>query len=288
MQFHTNLMIEYYSSFQLPDEENTVKTESNDTKNLRKEYYKLLDRYEQIETKIHSNTKEKAVNAVAMHKITEAEQTRELIKSRLKQLGHVMLVQQQDTTSALINNSMQFIMETMKQAHHTYNDGLVHASQQLLWVNEAEEKLIKAKEELEINQAAIDARVVEMGSDKWFDQIIKKKAQKDQDISLAKSPVIHIAISEGALEMMRTVLDNNPEYLDMQDRNGWTPLHVACHKGYPELTKELLSRGAEVDTMTENGDIALHFACSRGHVEIAEMLLEVYEDNEIDNPNRLV
>lgn len=288
MTSQTNLMIDYYSSFLIPNEEDSTKNEqvSGQSKSLKKEYYKLLNRYEQFDTKIHATTKEKAVTAVAMHKLTEAEQTRELIKSRLKQLGNLMLVQQQQSTGMIILNSLEFICETMKSQHRSYSEGLINASKQMEWINDAEEKLTQNKQELEGKQKSIEIRVMELGTDKWFNQIIKKKEKKDEDLSLAKSPVIHITTSKGALDMVKTLLDNHPEYLDMQDPQGWVPLHVACHKGHVDITKELLARGASVNILNDSGDTAMHVACSRGNIECVENLLSHYL--VLDNPNKYV
>ena len=51
------------------------------------------------------------------------------------------------------------------------------------------------------------------------------------------------------------------------------PLHLACLKGYMEITKALVSGGANVEESDGRGSAtAFHYACVGGHMEIVKYL----------------
>ncbi|MBI5562241.1 MAG: ankyrin repeat domain-containing protein [Deltaproteobacteria bacterium] len=58
------------------------------------------------------------------------------------------------------------------------------------------------------------------------------------------------------------------------DRNGFTALHVAAGKGYPEVVAFLLEHGADVNARDRNRWTPLHSAAGFGHTETALVLIE--------------
>ncbi len=70
---------------------------------------------------------------------------------------------------------------------------------------------------------------------------------------------------------------NHPLYWspEWRESESFPPLHTACDKGYLEIVKELVSRGAD----TSRGDgrygrTPLHCACVSGHTEVVMYLCE--------------
>jgi ankyrin repeat protein len=53
---------------------------------------------------------------------------------------------------------------------------------------------------------------------------------------------------------------------------GWTPLMKAADKGFMDIVRLLLSRGADVEVKVGNGDTAEDMARKNGHTEVAEIL----------------
>lgn len=62
--------------------------------------------------------------------------------------------------------------------------------------------------------------------------------------------------------------------LNKKNKNGETPLHVACIKGDIEKVREFLTGGAEPNTQDNNGWTPLHEAVQNKHDIIARLLLE--------------
>ena len=55
--------------------------------------------------------------------------------------------------------------------------------------------------------------------------------------------------------------------MNVQDYQGWTPLHVACFIGHSEVIKVLLRNGALVDVRDNEGRLPLDVAIVHSHVE---------------------
>ncbi|TKY89865.1 hypothetical protein EX895_001162 [Sporisorium graminicola] len=53
-----------------------------------------------------------------------------------------------------------------------------------------------------------------------------------------------------------------------------TALHLACIRGYDDVTRQLLDLGADVDLQDRAGNTALHFASAWGHLSLVQLLIE--------------
>ena len=62
--------------------------------------------------------------------------------------------------------------------------------------------------------------------------------------------------------------------LDNGADNGWTPLVIACAKGYYNIVRDLLKTQVNIDHQTSIGTTALHLSCQYGHENIVRHLLE--------------
>lgn len=59
------------------------------------------------------------------------------------------------------------------------------------------------------------------------------------------------AVAQENVEMIELLLKHGAN-LNVQDNEGWTPLHAVCQYGFPEVVKLLLSKNA--DTLVTNFD----------------------------------
>jgi len=75
----------------------------------------------------------------------------------------------------------------------------------------------------------------------------------------SKQTALHIACSDGSVDLIKTLVDNYKANVEARDKNGWTCLHCACYHGNLEVCEALLDRGANVFALTNDGDTPLHY-----------------------------
>jgi hypothetical protein len=84
---------------------------------------------------------------------------------------------------------------------------------------------------------------------------------------------IHIAVETGCLQILRRLLEQNPEACDLRDDLQRTPLLIAAWKGQLAALDMLLEAGADVTSRDLSNRTSLNYACSQGNVPIVEKLL---------------
>lgn len=77
------------------------------------------------------------------------------------------------------------------------------------------------------------------------------------------------------------LLRKQPEMANGRTMNGNSFLMVATDENNPELVKLLLEKGAQVDVMDRSGGTPLHVAGIRGFVEVAGLLLKAGADPDL-------
>ncbi|KAL7302866.1 hypothetical protein TKK_0004098 [Trichogramma kaykai] len=69
--------------------------------------------------------------------------------------------------------------------------------------------------------------------------------------------------------------------LNVQDKQGRTPLHLALHSGNKRPTQILLRRGADTKLGNKDGSTPLHVICEKNNgEELAKMLLDICEEEQ--------
>jgi ankyrin repeat protein len=86
-------------------------------------------------------------------------------------------------------------------------------------------------------------------------------------------PSIHEAAKHGQVEIVKTLLKNNPKLVHSKNDYGWTPLHWAAWTGHTAVAEVLLANKAEVNVRTNHGNTPLHDAAYKGKKEMAKLLL---------------
>ncbi|XP_059904146.1 protein phosphatase 1 regulatory subunit 27b [Gadus macrocephalus] len=64
---------------------------------------------------------------------------------------------------------------------------------------------------------------------------------------------IHEAVLSGNLDCVMLLMKHGAD-LHHRDEEGWTPLHMACSDGFPEIARYLLSLGADREILNESGE----------------------------------
>ncbi|XP_053398887.1 NF-kappa-B inhibitor epsilon-like [Mercenaria mercenaria] len=88
--------------------------------------------------------------------------------------------------------------------------------------------------------------------------------------------LLHIAVILMASKCIKLFISKAPicKWLSLKNMLFQTPLHLAAITNQPEVTKELVAAGAEVELRDREGNTALHIACREGFQRIVECLLE--------------
>lgn len=84
---------------------------------------------------------------------------------------------------------------------------------------------------------------------------------------------LHDAAEAGDLKQVTELLAAHPDWVDLQDEEGETPLMEAAEEGRLEVVQLLLSKGAAINHQDEDGETALMEAAEENKVECVTLLL---------------
>lgn len=87
---------------------------------------------------------------------------------------------------------------------------------------------------------------------------------------------IHKATRSGRIAIVKLITEKDPTSIHAKDRNGNTPLHIACTNGWSDLVEFLLKLGAQVDERNNSGNTPLHLVCKRGYEEDIRIITTLY------------
>jgi len=97
-------------------------------------------------------------------------------------------------------------------------------------------------------------------------------AAKDCKAGPKERSALHVAAGNGHANIIELFKDSGPEIVDATDKDGWTPLHLACVTGKKEAAAALLAIGAAKESKGgPQEQSALHIAALAGHASIIEL-----------------
>lgn len=87
---------------------------------------------------------------------------------------------------------------------------------------------------------------------------------------------IFAASMAGAKERVIELIQENPERVNAYSQDGWTPLHLACFFGQPQVAELLIAHGADVHARSRNAmrNTPLHAATGGRNRDAARALIE--------------
>jgi uncharacterized protein len=125
------------------------------------------------------------------------------------------------------------------------------------------------------------------------------RVQRGSSMPAVADHPIHIAAEAGDVARVSSLLDDNPQHLNLSDRSGGTPLHRAVAASALEVVELLLDRGADINAVHGAGhgsasgyapaglqpiDLALwrdHFWGVHGDIDMARLLLDRGADYDL-------
>ena len=84
---------------------------------------------------------------------------------------------------------------------------------------------------------------------------------------------IHEAVKMKDIQGVQALLKEHPDFINLQDESGRTPLHIAAEAVNFEIVKLLVENGAEVNAKDNSQQIPLHLTAFHGNQEIADYFI---------------
>lgn len=93
--------------------------------------------------------------------------------------------------------------------------------------------------------------------------------QKDE----RERTLLHWAAARGHIELTDLLLAQSGIDINVKDKKGWTPLHLASYMGYTSVMISLLKSGAHLNVKTNDPLTPLHLAVLAGRLKAVQLLL---------------
>ena len=115
------------------------------------------------------------------------------------------------------------------------------------------------------------------------DLLLKRDAKAMYVHKDSGSTPFHKAVCSGSSELVKLLLSyiKSEDIANFCDKDNWSPLHFACHFGFPHIAKQLLDNGTKGSSCTKTGKTALHLAASNGFVICTRHLLKYGVDVDL-------
>ncbi|KAG6531467.1 ankyrin repeat-containing protein ITN1-like [Zingiber officinale] len=143
---------------------------------------------------------------------------------------------------------------------------------------DAEVAEIRAAMVNEVNE--VEETALFIAAEKGFlDIVVELLKYSDRESLSRKNRVgfdaLHVAVREGKQEIVKVLLDHDPNLIKTFGQSNVTPLITAAIRGHTEIVNMLLEQDESlIELSKSNGKNALHFAARQGHVEIVKALLQ--------------
>ena len=84
---------------------------------------------------------------------------------------------------------------------------------------------------------------------------------------------LHLCCIHGHLACVKELVDNNYDINVSHSVSGVTPLHLACQKGFLDISKYLLqSKKCDIQKVCKHNNNCLHYAVEANHKEVTIFL----------------
>ncbi|KAI9149046.1 Ankyrin-1 [Paramyrothecium foliicola] len=184
---------------------------------------------------------------------------------------HILVVEFKANIHAKDNDDFCALQHACHNGHLNATKRLIDLGSSISWVADNGDTLLHTA--ASADRSRIVKLLIELGVD-------ARRTNK-----LERTPV-HNAAMSGASRAVAALLESSEIELDCPDKIGDTALSLASYKGFTEIVRLLVRKGARMDVRDEAGDTPLHSASRTSSLEVIEFLLESGADIEARN-NRL-
>ena len=111
--------------------------------------------------------------------------------------------------------------------------------------------------------------------DETFNTCVKLGARFDIKDNEDKLP-LHYACERSTFDMVKTIIEKEPQQVNAKSSSGWTPLHFCAltDKCLTSKAELLIKRGANVNELDDYGKNVLHRASYFGRLELVKLFVE--------------
>jgi ankyrin repeat protein len=92
---------------------------------------------------------------------------------------------------------------------------------------------------------------------------------------------MHMAAFYNRHKIIKKMLPHKKIPIDVPDKEGYLPLHIAASRGFMECVSLLVKRGSHVNAQSSRGETPLLLAALSNHVSIVRFLLDSKADISI-------
>ena len=108
----------------------------------------------------------------------------------------------------------------------------------------------------------------------WDEDDPEEDSKINEDVESDPMKRLLWAAENNEMETAKDLLDSKSATIDVQDEDGYSPLHRAAYNGHTVMVEFLLERGAELCARTKDGWQPLHCAARWNNPEVASLLLQ--------------
>uniref|UniRef100_A0A914C0C9 Ankyrin repeat and sterile alpha motif domain-containing protein 1B n=1 Tax=Acrobeloides nanus TaxID=290746 RepID=A0A914C0C9_9BILA len=95
---------------------------------------------------------------------------------------------------------------------------------------------------------------------------------------------LHLASLNGHLEVVKTLLEHDPQLIGAKDRRGCLPIHLAAWNGHHLVVQHFLTIDPTLVDATNNAkECPLHLAAQHGHARVVSVLLQKHAGARLRN-----
>lgn len=107
-----------------------------------------------------------------------------------------------------------------------------------------------------------------------IDILLKKGAKPNVTSSSKGYTPLHIAVQFGHMELVQRLLNVKSVEIDATDQQGMTALHTAISRGYEDICRYLIDKGASINISTKQGHTCLHLAANAVNINIVSLICQ--------------